>query len=208
MSDQLVQAFSDLNEELALKLIQERLDAGGDPLDILAACRDGMVDVGKRYEAKEYYVSELMMAGEVFRQASELLTTALDGQITGDKGVVIVGTVQGDIHDIGKDLVVSMLRASGYDVHDLGVDVPPQKFVEELKATSAKVIGLSGLITVSYDGMKDTVNAIKAAGLRDQVTVLIGGGIVNDEVVKYAGADAWGKDAADAVMLFDKYAQN
>lgn len=205
MSVELTQFVADLNEEGALAQVKAELEAGTGPLDIFEACRLGMVEVGNRYEANEYFVADLMMAGEIFKQASELLKPSMSGLTTESKGEVVFGTVQGDIHDIGKDLVVALLRADGFEVHDLGVDVPPEKFVEKIKETGALVLGLSGLITTAYDGMKNTVTALEEAGIRDQVKVLIGGGLVNAEVMAYAGADDWGKDANQAVTLCNKY---
>lgn len=118
---------------------------------------------------------------------------------------MVVGTVQGDIHDIGKNIVVTLLRSARYDVHDLGVDVPPARFVETVRDTGATVVGLSGLLTTSFDPMKETVDALAAAGLRDQVKVMIGGGPVTDKVVAYTGADVMGADAMDAVHLCNQW---
>ena len=203
MSDQLKQALSDLEEETALKLVQERLDAGDDPLSIIAACREGMADVGKRYEANEYYVSELIMAGEVFKQAMAKISTKFQTDSGPKRGSVVIGTVKGDIHEIGKDIVVSLLQAGNYNVIDLGVDTPPEKFVEAVKESGATVVGLSGLLTVSFDAMKETVAALKNAGL--PVKVMVGGGPVTEQVRAYVGADALGADAQAAVSLCDQW---
>jgi methylmalonyl-CoA mutase cobalamin-binding domain/chain len=205
MSEKLTQLLANLDEQAALAEVQSELDAGTDPLEIFEACRLGMVEVGKRYEKNEYFVADLMMAGEVFKQASELLSPAMQGMTNETKGKVVFGTVQGDVHDIGKDLVVALLRADGFEVIDAGVDVPPATFVELVKESGTTVLGLSGLITTAYEGMKNTVAALDEAGLRDKVKVLIGGGLVNDDVQAYAGADAWGKDANEAVTLVNKY---
>jgi len=203
MDNRLVQNVADLNEEEVLAQIRKELAAGTDPGAILEACRKGMNLVGERYEKHEYFVADLMMVGMIFKEAMEILSPKLKGMATAaaSKGTVVFGTVAGDIHDIGKNVVVSMLGAAGFDVHDLGVDVPVDKFVAEVKVTGAKVLGLSGLITVSYDGMKATIEALKAAGLRDKTKVMIGGGIVNESVRQYTGADAWGKDANEAVAI-------
>jgi methanogenic corrinoid protein MtbC1 len=205
MSDQLAIAISDLEEEKVLKLVQDRLDAGVEPLAILNDCREGMALVGKRYEAGEYFVSELIMAGEVFKQATAQVTARFKGAGGPTRGTVVVGTVKGDIHDIGKDLVVSMLQAANYAVHDLGVDVAPQKFVETVRETGATVVGLSSLLTIGFDAMKETVGALEAAGLRSQVNVMIGGGPVTEHVREYAGADALGLDAQSAVTLCNQW---
>ena len=201
MSDQLVKALSDLEEDLVLKLVQEDLESGADPLVILANLREGMAQVGKRYECNEYYVSDLIMAGEVFKQASALVSAMFETSGGETLGKVVIGTVQGDIHDIGKDLVVNMLKANNFEVIDLGVDVPVSKFVEAVKASEARIVGLSGLLTISFDSMKETVDALESAGLRDKVKVMIGGGPVTEQVRTYVGADSLGADAQAAVAL-------
>ncbi len=201
MSESLTQALSDLEEENVLKLVQERLAAGEDPLTIMADCREGMAQVGKRYEAGEYYVSDLIMAGEVFKQAMTLISTKFKMDGGPKRGTVVIGTVKGDIHDIGKDIVVTLLKAGNFNVVDLGVDVPPDKFVEAIRQSGAAVVGLSGLLTISFDAMKDTIGALSAAGLRMQVKVMIGGGPVTQQVCDYVGADARGADAQAAVTL-------
>ncbi len=201
MSEPLTQALSDLEEENVLKLVQERVAAGEDPLTIMANLREGMAQVGKRYEANEYYVSDLIMAGEVFKQAMTLISAKFKTDGGAKRGTVVIGTVKGDIHDIGKDIVVSLLKAGNFNVVDLGVDVPPDKFVEAIKQSDATVVGLSGLLTISFDAMKDTVGALSAAGLRPKVKVMIGGGPVSEQVCEYVGADARGADAQAAVTL-------
>ena len=201
MSDPLATALSDLDEATVLKLVQERVKAGIDPLAILASCREGMALVGKRYEDGEYFVSELIMAGEVFKGAVALIGPGSAAGSGPARGQVVVGTVKGDIHDIGKDIVVTLLRSANYDVHDLGVDVPVSKFVDTVKETGATVVGLSGLLTTSFDSMKEIVAALAAAGLRAKVKVMVGGGPVTEQVRAYVGADAFGHDAQVAVPL-------
>jgi methanogenic corrinoid protein MtbC1 len=205
MSDQLATALADLEEESVLRLVQEHLDAGDDPIAILKSCHEGMVRVGKRYEESEYYVSDLIMAGEIFKEAMAVLSPHLKAGSRGARGKVVAGTVKGDIHDIGKDIVVTLLKAANYDVLDLGVDVPPQKFVEALKASGATVVGLSGLLTISFETMKETVAALDAAGLRSKVKVMVGGGPVTESVRAYVGADAFGADAQAAVSLCNQW---
>ena len=204
MLEELTKKMGELEEQDVLALVKKELDAGTDPLAILEAGREGMAIVGSRFEAKEYFVSELMMAAEIFRELTALVAPRMKAGTAPSRGVVVFGTVQGDIHDIGKNIVVSMLRGAGYDVRDQGIDVPAAKFVAALKETGATVLGLSGLITMSYDGMKATIEALKAAGLRDKVKVMIGGGLINEEVRAYVGADAWGHNANEAVTLCGK----
>lgn len=203
MSDQLKQALSDLDEEKVLKLVEAGLSAGKDPLAIIDALREGMADVGKRYEAQEYFVSDLIMAGEVFKQTMAKIGEKFQTDGGPKRGTVVIGTVKGDIHDIGKDIVVSLLQAGNYNVINVGVDVPPEKFVEAVKKNNAQVVGLSGLLTISFDAMKETINALRAAKLN--VKVMVGGGSLTEQVREYVGADAMGSDAQAAVNLCDQW---
>jgi len=205
MSDALATALADLDEPAFLKLVQDRLAGGSDPLAILASCREGMAEVGERYHAGQYFVSELIMAGEMFKQANALIGPRFQGGGGKTRGTVVVGTVSGDIHDIGKDIVVSLLKSANYDVHDLGVDAPVSKFVDTVKESGATIVGLSGLLTTSFDSMKATVAALQAAGLRGKVKVMVGGGPVTDQVRAYVGADAFGPDAQTAVALCNQW---
>jgi methanogenic corrinoid protein MtbC1 len=198
MANELAMAMADLDEDKVRDLVQAGLAAGAGPNQLLDECREGMTLIGRRFETGEYFLSDLIMAGEIFKTAAATLTASGGGSGPG-KGTVVVGTVKGDIHDIGKDIVVTMLRGAGYNVEDLGVDVPPAKFVECVQATGAQVVGLSGLLTTSFDPMKETVAALKAAGL--PARVMIGGGPVSEQVREYVGADALGADAQAAVAL-------
>lgn len=205
MPDELTQALADLEEQKVETLLEERLAAGTDPSLILVASQDAMRQVGERFEAGEYFVSDLMMSSAIFKKVVARLEPLLVGTSAASRGSVVVGTVKGDVHDIGKDLVVSTLRASGYDVTDLGVNVAPERFVEALKETGATVLALSGLLTISFDPMKEAVAAVEAAGLRSQVKIMLGGGPVTELVRAYAGADALGADPPTAVRLADEW---
>ena len=205
MQDELTQALADLEEQRVEALVEERLATGADPSSILVASQDGMRQVGERYEAGEYFVSDLMMSSAIFKKVVARLEPLLVGTTAVSRGSVVVGTVKGDVHDIGKDLVVSTLRASGYTVTDLGVNVPPERFVEALKETGAPVLALSGLLTISFDPMKETVEAVEAAGLRSQVKIMLGGGPVTELVRAYVRADALGADPPSAVRLADEW---
>jgi methanogenic corrinoid protein MtbC1 len=207
MDDKLALALADLEEESALQMVEEKLSGGEDPNAIMESCRAGMTEVGRRYEAGEYFVSDLMMAGEILKQVTARITPHLKGDGAEAKGKVVVGTVKGDIHDIGKDIVVAMLTSNNFDVTDLGVDVPAERFVEAVRDSGASILGLSGLLTVAFDGMKETVQALEAAGLRDRVRVMIGGGPVTEKVKEYTGADAWGTDAQAAVSLANRWVE-
>ena len=193
-------ALADLNEDQALQLVQEALKENIQPGDVLKACQEGMNEVGTRFEAQDYFVSDLIMSGEIFKQISAVLGPHLKAGGQKSTGKVVFGTVKGDIHDIGKDIVVNMLKSSGFEVIDVGVDAPPAKFIEALKQSGAPVLGLSGLLTLAFDSMRDTISAVKAAGL-NKVKVMVGGGPVDANVCKSVGADGWGADAPSAVRL-------
>ncbi len=202
MAEELLKALADLQEKESLRIANERLSAGEDPLKILEDSRNALEIVGKRFEAREYFIPDLLYAGEILREIAKIVEPKLkEAAKIKCLGKVIIGTVAGDIHDIGKNIVTFMLDVNGFEVYDLGVDVPPQKFVEKIEETKAEVMGLSGFLTLAYDSMKETINAIKDAGLRDEVKIMIGGGVMDDRIRKYAGADAYGADAMAAVSL-------
>ena len=205
-SSDLVTALADLKEEDALKIVEEKLNAGEDPFKILEDIRGGMEIVGKRFANNEYFISDLLYAGEILGAVTEKVKPKLaTTKEAKHLGKVIIGSVEGDIHDIGKNIVVFMLEANGFEVYDLGVDIPPEKFVEKIKETGATIVGLSGFLTLVFDSMKNTVEAIEKAGLRGKVKIMIGGGQINEEIRKYTGADAYGRDATDAVTLSKKW---
>lgn len=198
----LVEAITDMREEDAVRTATEMLDKGTSPLDVLGSCREAMAVIGQRFEAGDCFVPELILAGEILRQISDVVKPKLTQTADVKKiGRVVIGTVEGDIHDIGKDIVTFMLDVNGFDVKDLGVDVPAAKFVETVKEFKPQVVGLSGFLTLAYDPMKNTVQALKNAGLRDKVKIMIGGGQIDEQIRQYAGADAYGKDAMTAVTL-------
>ena len=208
MSGELAKAIADLEEKEALRLTKEKLDRGEEPNSILEESRNGMGIVGKRFADGDYFLPELIYSAEILKGITAMVKPKLKKEAqTGRLGKVIIGTVAGDIHDIGKDIVVFMLDVSGFEVYDLGVDVPAQKFIEKIKETKAPIVGLSGFLTLAFDSMKETVGAIKAAGLRDKVRIMIGGGQIDEEIRKYTGADAYGKDAMAGVALAKTWLQ-
>lgn len=202
MNDKLVHLMADLKEKETIALVKELIKEGTDPTEILDATRAAMDLVGKRFEKEEYFIPDLVMAGEIMKGISEIVKPLLKkGEASIKKGKVLIGTVAGDIHDIGKDIVTFMLDVSGYDVLDLGIDVPVSTFVEKTREFQPRVVGLSGFLTLAFDSMKKTVEALEEAGLRNHVKVMIGGGQIDDEVRRYVRADAYGKDAVAAVNL-------
>jgi len=205
MSKELVDAVVDMREEDAVKIAEKLLNSGTDPLSLLDDCREALGIIGNRFAAGECFVPELILAGEMLRAVGALVKPRIEGKSGGTAqkklGKVVFGTVEGDIHDIAKDIVEFMLEVNGFEVIDLGVDVPVAKFVEAVKQHKPQVVGLSGFLTLAYDPMKNTVQALKDAGLRDSVKIMIGGGQMDDQVAAYAKADAYGKDAMAAVTL-------
>ena len=207
MDKDLVNTLADLKEQEVIKIVEDRLKANEDPLKILGDARKGMEIVGQRFASSEYFIPDLVYSGEILKSVTELVKPTLTTTTESKKlGKIVFGTVAGDIHDIGKDIVVFMLDVNGFEVHDLGIDVPVQKFVDKIKETGAPIVGLSGFLTLAFDSMKQTVDAIEAAGLRDKVSVMIGGGQITEEVKNYTGADAYGKDAMAGVTLAKKWA--
>ena len=202
MGEDLINALADLKEKDALKIAEDRLSAGEDPLKILGDARHAMEIVGKRFANSEYFIPDLVYSGEILKEITDMVKPKLSKNVEAKRlGKFVMGTVAGDIHDIGKNIVTFMLDINGFEVYDLGVDVSPEEFVEKIKETSAPIVGLSGFLTLSYDSMKQTIEAIKNAGLRDKVKIMIGGGQINEEIREYTSADAYGKDAMAAVSI-------
>ena len=202
MTDSLVQALVEMKEAEALQTAKQLLDQGVAPLDILESCSKAMEEVGQRFEKGVYFLPHLMMAGEMLKEISNLIKPLIQEQKTGDQGgKVLIGTVEGDIHDIGKNIVVFLLEANGFQVRDIGINQKPAKFVEAIKEFQPKVVGMSGLLTLAFDSMKKTVQAIEEAGLRKAVRIVIGGGVVTEKIKDYSGADAYAPDAMAGVRL-------
>jgi 5-methyltetrahydrofolate--homocysteine methyltransferase len=198
----LVEMVSEMEEEEALVLAQEMLESGVDPLRVLDLCREAMDIVGKRFEKGEYFLPELILAGELLDQVGAMAKPLIH-QAPGEEpkrlGRVLIGTVHGDLHDIGKNIVTFMLDINGFEVKDIGIDVPVATFVEEIKAFQPQVVCLSGFLTLAFDSMKETIEGIDAAGMRDGLKIQIGGGQIDETIRAYTGADGYGLNAMDAV---------
>jgi methanogenic corrinoid protein MtbC1 len=202
MGESLIQALVEMQENEALKEARRLLDEGADPMNILESCSKAMEIVGKRFEREEYFLPHLMMAGEMLKQITELIKPSIkEEKAHPGRGRVLMGTVEGDIHDIGKNMVVFILEVSGFEVLDIGIDQAPEKFIQAIRDFQPQVVGMSGLLTLSFDSMKGTVRAIEEAGLREKVRIMIGGGQVTEKVKGYTGADAFGADAMAGVRL-------
>ncbi len=206
MSQELIHAITNMEEDEALALAKKLLDEGADPVVLLDDCRVSMDIIGKRFEAGDCFIPELILAGEMLSEISAMIKPYLQQEAQQKKiGKVVIGTVQGDIHDIAKDIVAFMLDINGFEVTDLGVDVSPEAFIQTVKEKGAKILALSGFLTLAYDPMKATVDALKAQGMGD-VKVMIGGGQVDEQIRQYTQADAYGKDAMAAVTLAKSWA--
>lgn len=202
MAEDLKTMLADLKEKEAIENVKNRLEQGEDPLNILEDARKGMEIVGDKFAQGEYFIPDLIFSGEILKQITEMVKPKLTKSEKAKKiGKVVLGTVAGDIHDIGLNIVDFMLDVNGFEVYNLGVDVPPQKFIEKIKETDSRIVGLSGFLTLAFDSMKETVEAIKKAGLREKVKIMIGGGQIDEKIKEYTGADAYGKDAMAAVTL-------
>ena len=204
MTKELINAIVEIREEDVISITNQLLDAGTSPLDILDACKGAMNIIGERYEKGDAFIPELMMAGEMLTSISDIIKPRMESEGSGEKkGTIVFGTVEGDIHDIAKEIVVFMLDINGFEVIDLGVDVSPAKFVEAVKESGATMVGLSGFLTLAFDPMKDTVAALKEAGLN--VKTMIGGGQIDEQIREFTGADAWGRDAMAAIALANEW---
>jgi len=203
MKEKLVEAIADMREEEALELARAMLDAGQDPYLVLEAGKEAMAIVGQRFETREYFLPELIIAGELLEAIGDLVKPKLKAGAPQAEpgGKVVIGTVAGDIHDIGKGIVTFMLDVNNFEVHDIGVDVTAARFVEAIAQVKPDVVGMSGFLTLAFDQMRATVQAIEEAGLRDSVKIMIGGSVMDESAAKYVGADAYGKDALAAVNL-------
>ncbi len=201
-----ITAVDRMNDDGIIDLVQRCLDEGMKPIDIIEkGLSRGMDMVGQKFEAGEYYLADLIMAGETVMRATEMLKTKMDPGQTGKKGKVVLATIQGDIHDIGKKIVGMILESSGYEIIDLGVDVPPADIVEALKKNGAKLVGLSVLLTTMVEGIREVTERLKSAGIRDTVRIAIGGACCTQQLADEMGADAYGESAIAASGIYDTF---
>lgn len=210
MVDKIKAAFLSMKRFEAIDAVKEAIRAGGDPFTILNSCREAMEEVGKRFETGEFFLSELIYSAEVFKAVSAILEprimASLDKEDT--QGVVVFGTPLGDIHDLGKNLVITLMRSQGFMVHDVGVDVPPQRFIDEIQRTEAPILAMSALITPAFVSMKETTSLLVEKGLRENTFVIIGGGVTTEFARKEVGADAQTLDPIEAIRLCREYVKS
>lgn len=207
METTLKNAFLVMKRQEGIAFVEKALDTGSDPFEILRICRKCMEEVGNRFETGEFFLSELIYSAQVFKEISALLEPRLIASQTETetRGKVVFGTPKGDIHDLGKDIVITLMRAQGLSVYDLGVDVPPEKFIEKLRETRTPVLALSALITPAFESMRETIALLEQNGLRDKTFVIIGGGVITELVRQDVGADAWTMDPPAGVRRCLEY---
>lgn len=199
---ELARALADLDEDRVEILVQQYLDNSIAPEQIIHELSSGITEVGDRFRREDYFLSELIYSGEIFKKNVGRIKPLYKAQAgLNSKGVVVIGTVQGDIHDLGKNIVYLMLESAGFTVIDLGVDVPPGKFVEAVRNSKASLVGMSMLLTTVFDAARSTIDEISRAGLRDKVKIMLGGSVANDIIKQQLGADFYGKDAIEAVDI-------
>ncbi|MEM3586049.1 MAG: cobalamin-dependent protein [Candidatus Jordarchaeaceae archaeon] len=206
MTSELVDAMAKLERDEVLENLRKEIQKGTDPLEIIEQLSKGLKIVGDLYDKKEYFLAELITAGDIFQEAFQEIKPILEKKNlkTQTKGKIVIGTVQGDIHDIGKTIVATLLVSSGYYVEDLGVDVSPEKFVEAIKKINADVLAMSALLTVSIESAKETIQLLEKNNLRNKVKIIVGGAAFNEDIAKRIGADAYGKDPLDAINFCEK----
>ena len=204
--EDLYDAVVNLEEDNSYSLVKKMVEDRKDPDKIIEILKKAVDEIGERFSKKEYFLTELVMAGEIFQQSVKILEPLLKSkEQTKSSGTVVIGTVQGDVHDIGKNIFVTLLKAAGYEVHDLGVDIPPEKFLEKVKEKNANVVAYSGLLTVALESMKETTELLKSHGLRDKVKIIIGGLPVDEMWMKEAGADAYTDNAFEGVKIVNEW---
>lgn len=202
IKDELAASIAGLEQEKVITLVKERLKTGDKPLEIVRSLQEGMNEVGNRFEKGNYFLSELIFCGEIMKEAMGELEPYLADKEGMDRGTLVIGTVKGDIHDLGKNIVAMLLKGAGYNVVDLGVDVSPENFVQAAKESAAPLVAMSMLLTSCLETMKECVQAVKQAGLGAKV--VIGGPVINDKVITYSGADYGSTIASDAIKIAGK----
>lgn len=202
---ELADALRDLDEKRVYALVDEKITQSVSALDIINECNQGMVAVGELFSENKYFLSQLIFSSQILKNVMSRLDPLLTGTRNKDAiGKVVIGTVKGDIHDIGKNIVITLLRGCGFEVIDLGVSVPSEKFIEAIRKSGARVLGMSALLSTTYPEMKNVVSAMSEAGLREDVKIIIGGAPVNEQVRQFAGADYFAEDAVAGIKLCKK----
>ena len=203
MDDELFEAIVELREKDVLRIVEERMLVGEDPIVVSELCREAMAEIGDRFAKKEYFLSQLVLSAEIFREIMEILEPRILERTKGAKklGKVVIGTVKGDVHDIGKNIVGAMLFAAGFNVIDLGKDVPTDEIVRKVKEENAPLLGVSALLSTTIPVIEEVIQALQEAGIRDEVKVIVGGAPVTEEWARKIGADGYADNAPHAVTV-------
>lgn len=201
IKERIVHSLLEYDEEITIKIVKDALESGLKPLEIVDALSKGIREIGDMFGRGEIFLPELMMAASIMKACMDILSPLLSkSDVSVMLGRVVIGTVKGDIHDIGKNIVRALLQANGFEVIDLGFDVGPEKFIETIKEYKPNILAMSALLTTTISEMRKVIEMIEKSGLRKQVKIIIGGAPTSEEYAKKIGADAWGSDANDAVV--------
>ncbi|ATW24770.1 cobalamin B12-binding domain-containing protein [Candidatus Formimonas warabiya] len=202
--DEITKLLVELKEKELVQYVQDSLDNHGDPMEIINSCQTGMEIIGEKFRDQVYFLPELLIAADLFKKVMLVVTPKLEGRKSQKIGKIVLGTVKGDLHDIGKNIFKTIAEANGFEVIDLGVDVPAERFLETLKNEGAQILAMSGLLTTIFGSMKSTVENVVEEGLRAKVKVIIGGAPIDENVMKLVGADAFSRNASEGVDLCKK----
>jgi len=205
LSKTIVEALVEFNEDSIMEGVENRLDKDEDPMRLIGDLQEGMRIVGERYSSGDYFLSELIMSADLFTRAMKLIEPRIEGRVQETLGRIVIGTPKGDIHDIGKNIFCTVAKGAGFEVHDLGVDVPVERFLRAIEAVKPEILGFSSLITTAFEPMKKVADFLVEKGLRENIKVIIGGGVTTETVRRYVGADAQTIDAVEGLYMCKKF---
>jgi len=201
MRKEIVESLAKFDRDVLLQAIERLLNDGEDPMDLMRDLQEGMKIVGERFSSGNYFLSELMMSADLFTQAMKLIEPKLEGMVRETIGKIVIGTPKGDIHDLGKNIFATVAKGAGFEVFDLGVDVPVERFLESVEEVRPDILGFSALITTAFEPMKMVVDSLTEKGLREKIKIIIGGGVTIEKVLRYVGADAQTIDAVEGIEM-------
>lgn len=205
MSKNIVEALVEFDEDSIMEGVENRLDKDEDPMRLIRDLQEGMRIVGERYSSGHYFLSELIMSADLFTRAMKLIEPRIEGRVQETLGKIVIGTPKGDIHDIGKNIFCTVAKGAGFEIHDLGVDVSVERFLEAIEEVKPVILGFSSLITTAFEPMKKVVDSLVEKGLREKIKVIIGGGVTTETVRRYVGADAQTIDAVEGLYMCKKF---
>jgi methylmalonyl-CoA mutase cobalamin-binding domain/chain len=208
MSKTLPQALASFDEDFVMAEVKNRLAANESPLSLINELQQGMSLVGERYGSGKYFLSELLMSADLFSRVMELVEPKMQDQTSETIGRIVIGTPKGDIHDMGKNIFCTVARGAGFDVYDLGVDVPPERFVAAVEEYKPQILGFSTLLTTAFEIMKNIVDTLVEKDLKKDLKIIVGGGVTTEIVKKYVGADAQTIDAIEGLRICKQFLTN